>query len=95
MLASFVLAALIPVVGRLADSRSPRRLYALGITPLVVTSLLAAGGGTPWLACGYLVVTGLIGAAATLALRERDLFSLCPTVRDGPDIRCCRTRRFR
>lgn len=156
MLASFVLAALIPAVGRLADSWSPRRLYALGsvlfaasvypaflafetrdplvcalvlvlvlgvvhaviyapqgtlyaqlspvrsrytgmscvyqfsgiyasgITPLIVTSLLAAGGGTPWLACGYLVVTGLIGAVATVALRERDLFFAVPA-RAGRD----------
>jgi MFS family permease len=156
MLASFVLAALIPAVGRLADSWSPRRLYALGsvlfaasvypaflafetrdplvcalvlvlvlgvvhaviyapqgtlyaqlspvrsrytgmsfvyqfsgiyasgTTPLIVTSLLAVGGGTPWLACGYLVVTGLIGAVATVALRERDLFFAVPA-RAGRD----------
>jgi MFS family permease len=49
-------------------------IYASGLTPLIVTSLLAAGGGTPWLACGYLVVTGLIGAGATLALRRDDLY---------------------
>ncbi|WP_243769842.1 MFS transporter [Amycolatopsis acidicola] len=49
-------------------------IYASGLTPLLVTALLAAGGGTPWLACGYLVLTGIVGAAATLALRKRDLF---------------------
>ena len=49
-------------------------IYASGVTPLVVTALVAAGGGTPWLACGYLVLTGVIGATATLALRKRDLF---------------------
>ncbi len=62
--------------------------YASGITPLVVTGLLAVGGGAPWLACGYLVVTGLIGMGATLALRERDLFFAVPSgaageARDG------------
>lgn len=49
-------------------------IYASGLTPLIVTALLAAGGRTPWLACGYLVVTGVLGAVATLLLRRRDLF---------------------
>lgn len=49
-------------------------IYASGLTPLIVTALLAAGGGTPWLACGYLVLTAVIGAAATVLLRRRDLF---------------------
>jgi len=49
-------------------------IYASGLTPLIVTALVAAGGGTPWLACGYLALTGVIGAAATLALRKHDLF---------------------
>lgn len=48
-------------------------IYASGLTPLIVTALLAAGGGTPWLACGYLVATGAIGATATLLLRREDL----------------------
>lgn len=49
-------------------------IYASGVTPLLITSLLAVGGGTPWLACGYLVLTGLIGMGATLALRQKDLY---------------------
>ena len=48
-------------------------IYASGLTPLIVTALLAAGGGSPWLACGYLALTGVIGAVASLAVRERDL----------------------
>ncbi|WP_243794204.1 MFS transporter [Saccharopolyspora gloriosae] len=48
-------------------------IYASGLTPLIVTALLAAGGGTPWLACGYLVLTGLIGTVATLLIRREDL----------------------
>lgn len=49
-------------------------IYASGLTPLLITSLLVVGGGTPWLACGYLVITGLIGMGATLALRQKDLY---------------------
>ena len=49
-------------------------IYASGLTPMLITSLLALGGGTPWLACGYLVLTGLIGMGATLALRREDLY---------------------
>lgn len=50
-------------------------IYASGLTPLIVTGLLAAGGGSPWWACAYLGLTGVIGAGATLALRPRDLWS--------------------
>ncbi|TDD56124.1 MFS transporter [Saccharopolyspora elongata] len=49
-------------------------IYASGLTPLIVTALLAAGGGSPWWACAYLAFTGAIGAAATLSLRPRDLY---------------------
>lgn len=48
-------------------------IYASGVTPMVITVLVAAGGGTPWLACGYLVATGVIGMVAALALRSEDL----------------------
>ncbi|TDD01162.1 MFS transporter [Saccharopolyspora terrae] len=50
-------------------------IYASGLTPLIITALIAAGGGSPWLACGYLVLTGLIGLTATIALRPADLES--------------------
>jgi MFS family permease len=57
-------------------------IYASGLTPLLVTTLLAIEGGAPWLACGYLVLTGLIGAAATLAIRDDDLY-FAPGKADG------------
>jgi MFS family permease len=41
-------------------------IYASGLTPLILTSLLAAGGGTPWLAAGYLAVAGVVSAVAAL-----------------------------
>ncbi|MBO0883170.1 MAG: MHS family MFS transporter [Mycobacterium sp.] len=47
-------------------------IYASGITPMIVTALIAAGGGTPWLACGYLVLTAVISVIATLLLDEDD-----------------------
>lgn len=44
-------------------------VYASGLTPLVLTALIAAAGHTPWLACGYLVATAVISVVATLLLR--------------------------
>ncbi|AKS33035.1 MFS transporter [Mycolicibacterium goodii] len=44
-------------------------VYASGLTPLILTSLIAAGGGRPWYACGYLVATAVISVIATLLLR--------------------------
>jgi MFS family permease len=51
-------------------------VYASGLTPLILTALIAAGGKTPWLACGYLVATAVISVAATLALKPRPLAEL-------------------
>ena len=48
-------------------------IFASGITPLILTSLLALGSGTPWLACAFLVLTGLISLWATSRLRDEDL----------------------
>jgi MFS family permease len=44
-------------------------IYASGLTPLILTSLLAVTGGSPWLACGFLVLTAVISIVATLLLR--------------------------
>ncbi len=44
-------------------------VYASGLTPLVLTALLAAGHQRPWYACGYLATTAAISLAATLLLR--------------------------
>ncbi|NLU73118.1 MHS family MFS transporter [Streptomyces sp. HNM0575] len=49
-------------------------IFASGITPLIMTALLALGGGTPWAACGYLALTALVSMWATSRLRERDLY---------------------
>ncbi|MBO0681041.1 MHS family MFS transporter [Mycolicibacterium sp. S2-37] len=48
-------------------------VFASGLTPLILTALIAAAGGTPWLACGYLVTTALISVVATWLLTPRPL----------------------
>jgi MFS family permease len=48
-------------------------IYASGITPMILTALIAAAGGTPWAACGYLVATAVISVFATALIREQDL----------------------
>ncbi|KUI33176.1 MFS transporter [Mycobacterium sp. IS-1742] len=51
-------------------------VYSSGLTPLILTALIAAAGNTPWLACGYLVATALISVVATVLLRPRALADL-------------------
>ncbi|ORA19634.1 MFS transporter [Mycobacterium arosiense] len=48
-------------------------VYASGVTPMILTSLIAAAGGAPWLACGYLVASAVISVIATALIRDRDL----------------------
>lgn len=48
-------------------------IYASGVTPMILTALIAALGGAPWLACGYLVATAVISVIATALIRDRDL----------------------
>jgi MFS family permease len=48
-------------------------VYASGLTPLILTALIGAAGGTPWIACGYLVVTAVIAVVATLLLKPTPL----------------------
>ena len=48
-------------------------VYASGVTPMILTALIAAAGGAPWLACGYLVATAVISVFATAKIREQDL----------------------
>lgn len=48
-------------------------VYASGITPMILTALIAAVGGAPWLACGYLVATAVVSVLATALIREQDL----------------------
>lgn len=47
-------------------------IYASGLTPMIVTALIAVGGSAPWLACGYLVATAVVSVIATLFIREED-----------------------
>lgn len=49
-------------------------IYASGVTPMILTALIAAAGGTPWLACGFLVGTAAISVTATALIRDRDLY---------------------
>jgi MFS family permease len=49
-------------------------IYASGLTPLILTSLLALGGGSPWYAAGYLALAGVVSTVA--ALRARPLETL-------------------
>jgi MFS family permease len=46
-------------------------IYASGLTPLILTSLVAAGHGAPWYACGYLVATAVLSVGATVLLKPR------------------------
>ena len=46
-------------------------VYAWGLTPLILTALIAAANKSPWLACTYLVSTAAVSVAATLLLRPR------------------------
>jgi MFS family permease len=46
-------------------------IYASGLTPLILTSLIAAGHGAPWYACGYLVATAVLSVGATVLLSAR------------------------
>lgn len=48
-------------------------VYSSGLTPLILTALIAATNQSPWLACTYLVATALISVVATLLLRPKAL----------------------
>ncbi|MDL5160106.1 MFS transporter [Actinomycetospora termitidis] len=48
-------------------------IYASGLTPLILTSLLAVTGGSPWLACGFLVLTAAVTVIATRQLRPVEM----------------------
>jgi hypothetical protein len=40
---------------------------------MILTALIAAVGGAPWLACGYLVATAVVSVFATTLIRDQDL----------------------
>ena len=51
-------------------------VYSSGLTPLILTALIGAAGGSPWVACGYLVATAIISVVATPALKPIPLHQL-------------------
>lgn len=51
-------------------------VYASGLTPLILTALIGAAGGSPWIACTYLVTTATISVVATLLLEPTPLRDL-------------------
>lgn len=55
-------------------------VYASGLTPLILTALIAANDKKPWLACTYLVLTAVVSLVATRFLRPGD-FSDEPAAR--------------
>ncbi|OBI83583.1 MFS transporter [Mycobacterium sp. E740] len=48
-------------------------VYSSGLTPLILTALIAAADNAPWLACTYLVATATISVVATALLRPTPL----------------------
>ena len=61
---------------RRAGDRGFGSLFGLSPLPLRITALIGAAGGTPWLACGYLVATAVVSIIATLALKPEPLHTL-------------------
>jgi MFS family permease len=47
-------------------------VYASGLTPLILTALIAANHQKPWLACSYLAFTAVISVIATRLLKPGD-----------------------
>jgi hypothetical protein len=43
-------------------------IWASGLTPMVLTALPAAGGGSPWWAAGYLAATAVVSFTAVAAM---------------------------
>jgi MHS family shikimate/dehydroshikimate transporter-like MFS transporter len=45
-------------------------IFASGLTPIIATALLPAGGGKPWLICFYVLVVSIISALSVYAMTE-------------------------
>jgi MHS family shikimate/dehydroshikimate transporter-like MFS transporter len=45
-------------------------IFASGLTPIIATWLLSAGGGQPWLICAYVVFAALVSMFSALAIRS-------------------------
>ena len=45
-------------------------IFASGLTPIIATALLPAGGGKPWLICLYVLAVSLISALSVFLMKE-------------------------
>src|ERR1700722_16574623 len=45
-------------------------IFASGLTPIVATALLAAGGNRPWLICTYVLAVSLVSVISVYAMKE-------------------------
>jgi MFS transporter, MHS family, shikimate and dehydroshikimate transport protein len=45
-------------------------IYASGLTPIIATALLPAGGNKPWLICLYVLLVSIVSAASVFAMTE-------------------------
>ena len=64
----------VPVGAILVDPATGSVTVRVAIDGPLDPALLGAAGGTPWLAAGYLVLTGLISVVATSLIRRSDQF---------------------
>lgn len=60
-------------------------IYASGLTPVILTALLAAGGASPWLAAGYLALTAVISLLAVRLIRPADTTLAPPAEKELAD----------
>jgi MFS family permease len=45
-------------------------IFASGLTPIIATSLLPAGGNKPWLICAYILIVSIISAVSVFAMHD-------------------------
>jgi metabolite-proton symporter len=45
-------------------------IFASGLTPIIATSLLPAGGNKPWLICGYILLVSIISAISVFSMHD-------------------------
>jgi MFS transporter, MHS family, shikimate and dehydroshikimate transport protein len=45
-------------------------IFASGLTPIIATSLLPAGGNKPWLVCAYILIVSIISAVSVFAMHD-------------------------
>lgn len=46
-------------------------IFASGITPMIATVLVGAGGGSPWYVCAYVLFSGLVSAWCAKAIQSQ------------------------